>query len=148
MKFLIECLADLDDQFREVGSRLLIFSGNPVEIFKNLNEKLGINKICYEQDCEPIWRERDQSVENLCLELGIKVVEKVSHTLWNPMDVINANGGYAPLTYEMMLHTVNVLGLPQRPVNDKVDFSNVEFGKIPDSLYQELSLMEKVKKHI
>lgn len=139
MKFLIESLADLDKQFRQHGGPgLFMFRGNPTKIFRKLIEELDINKICYEQDCEPIWRKRDSAVERMCKELGVQTVEKVSHTLWNPMDVIKANGGFAPLTYEMMLHTINVLGRPLRPVNETVDFSKVCFGEIADDIELEL----------
>lgn len=145
MRFLIECLADLDEQFKLFGGPgLLIFRGKPEKIFRRLHEELGINKICYEQDCEPIWNKRDEAVEQMCRELGIQTVEKISHTLWNPKDIIEVNGGFAPLTYQMMLHTVNVLGLPQRPVNDLVDFSAVNFGRILESIAAELGLMNAV----
>lgn len=94
MKFLIESLEDLDNQFKELGGHgLFIFRGDPVEIFKKMRDELGITKICYEQDCEPIWNERDERVENLCRDLGIKTVEKISHTLWDPMKIIEVNGG-------------------------------------------------------
>jgi cryptochrome len=94
MKFLIESLADLDEQFKEFGGPgLFIFRGDPVKIFRKMKEELGITKICYEQDCEPIWKERDERVENLCREFGIKTDEKISHTLWDPMRIIQVNGG-------------------------------------------------------
>jgi cryptochrome len=145
MKFLLECLKDLDEQLKNlVGSGLWLLSGNPSEIIQKLHENLGINKLCFEQDCEPIWKERDESVEKTCRKLGISVVEKVSHTLYDPTDVINANGGFAPLTYEMMLHTINVLGFPQRPEID-ANFDGVRFGKIPENLYDELGVLRKVK---
>lgn len=145
MRFLIESLADSDTQFKELGGPgLLIFRGKPTVIFRRLHEELRINKICYEQDCEPIWEERDKAVEKLCRELDIETVEKISHTLWDPKDIINVNGGSAPLTYQMMLHTVKVLGLPQRPTPDAVDFTSVNFGLIPEHLAAELGLFTTV----
>lgn len=145
MKFLIESLADLDRQFKlHGGPGLFIFRGNPVKIFRILHKALGINKICYEQDCEPIWQRRDREIVSMCRKLNIQNVEMISHTLWNPRDIIKANGGYAPLTYQMMLHTVNVLGLPQRPVNEGVDFSDVTFGNISNHLAGKLGLMSAV----
>jgi cryptochrome len=94
MKFLLESLTDLDEQFKRFGgSGLNVFRGDPVDIFTTLQKELGINKICFEQDCEPIWNERDQRIERMCADLGITMVEKVSHTLWNPMEVIQVNGG-------------------------------------------------------
>jgi cryptochrome len=35
--------------------------------------------------------------------LGIKWTEEVSHTLWNPHEIIETNGGIPPLTYEMFM---------------------------------------------
>lgn len=144
MRFLIESLADLDSQFKHLGGPgLFIFCGQPAVIFRRMNKELGINKICYEQDCEPIWQKRDFDVQNTCRELGVQAIEKVSHTLWNPKDIIRVNGGYAPLTYQMMLHTINVLGLPSRPVK-YADFENVAFGTISETLGTKLGLLKSV----
>lgn len=63
----------------------------------------GIRKLCFEQDCEPVWRARDDSVKVACREIGVTCKEHVSHTLWEPVTVIKANGGIPPLTYEMFL---------------------------------------------
>lgn len=89
MKYLIQALTDLDEQFKQHGGPgLLLFRGNPVEIFRRLNDEIGINKLCYEQDCEPIFNKRDRDVEEMCRTMGIEVVERVSHTLWDPLHVI------------------------------------------------------------
>lgn len=103
MKFLIEALQDLDNKFRKLGGQLYLFRGNPVTIFRRLWEEFGIRKICFEQDCEPIWQSRDEKVFRLCREIGVECVEKVSHTLWDPNEIIEANGGMAPLTYQMFV---------------------------------------------
>jgi cryptochrome len=60
-------------------------------------------KTWYSQDSEPIWRKRDDDVKAFCKETGVKFVEKVSHTLWDPNLVIETNGGVPPLTYQMFL---------------------------------------------
>lgn len=143
MKFLLECLVDLDEQFRELGSQLWVFSGKPSTVFRKLHEKIRINKICFEKDCEPIYKSRDQDVENTARQLGISIVEKVSHTLYNPLEIIKSNGGFAPLTYEMFQHTINVLGFPPRPKSN-ADFSQVKFGEISKAFFEELSVLEKV----
>lgn len=107
-KFLLDSLKDLDDQFRQISEdigRLYIFQGKPVEIFHRIHQKFGIHKLCYEQDCEPIWNQRDDAVKKLCHELDIITIEKISHTLWDPKNVIDTNGGIPPLTYQMFLVT-------------------------------------------
>nr|CAD7414479.1 unnamed protein product [Timema cristinae] len=55
------------------------------------------------KDPEPIWHARDTSVKQFCEERGIQWVEKVSHTLWDPHQVVKTNGGTPPLTYQMFL---------------------------------------------
>lgn len=106
MRFLLDSLQDIDRQLQEATEGrggLLICEGQPVHIFRRLHEHVGLHKICVEQDCEPIWNERDEAVKSLCRELSIEYVEKVSHTLWDPRTVIDTNGGIAPLTYQMFL---------------------------------------------
>lgn len=103
MKFLLDSLDDLKSQFVKNGGQLYLFKGRPVDIFEKLWKTLHIQSIYYEQDCEPIWRKRDESVERFCHQNGIKCVEKVSHTLWNPNEVISANGDIPPTTYQMFL---------------------------------------------
>lgn len=63
----------------------------------------GIRRLCFEQDCEPVWQARDERVARACGEVGLECREHVSHTLWEPDAVIRANGGIPPLTYQMFL---------------------------------------------
>lgn len=123
--FVIECLADLNESLRDVGTKLHVFMGCPVEVFRFLHREFQINKLCFIQDCEPIWHARDEAVKGkqtthiyyltsvnkliknlftgLCQDFQIEVSEHVAHTLWDPMDIIAANGGSPPLTYEMFV---------------------------------------------
>lgn len=111
MKFLLESLADLDKQLRGFGGQLYVLMGTATFVFRRLWEELGISEISFEQDCEPIWNERDEAVELLCRELGIGFHERISHTLWNPRDIIKTNGGIAPLTHQMFLVCMGAFNL-------------------------------------
>lgn len=111
MKFLMESLDDLDRQLKAIGGQLYIFRGNAVNVMRRLFEELNIKKLCYEQDCEPIWKERDDQIVNLCRMMDVKCVEKVSHTLWDPEQVIATNGGIPPLTYQMFLVSRDVISV-------------------------------------
>lgn len=115
MKFLLESLQDLDNELRQYGSRLYIFRGSPTQIFYKFWQELGLSKICFEQDCEPIWRNRDETVKAFCEQYNIECVEHVSHTLWNPFEVIEANGDTPPLTYEMFLVNTFFLNINKTP---------------------------------
>lgn len=35
-RFLLECLQDLDNQLKNVGGRLFVFRGDPVQVLENL----------------------------------------------------------------------------------------------------------------
>ncbi|XP_066948618.1 cryptochrome-1-like isoform X4 [Macrobrachium rosenbergii] len=143
IRFLTEALGDLDNYFRKQGSQLHVFKGDPVEIFRMLHKSCGISRLTFEQDCEAIWNKRDDAVRHLCEELGIDLVECTSHTLWNPFDIIKANGGQPPLTYEMFLHVSSLLGLPPRP-SPYPDWSDVLFGEITDGLAGKVGLCPKI----
>lgn len=103
MKFLTECLEDLDKQFRKHGGQLFVFENKPEVVFKALNKHYNLKLLCFEQDCEPVWRVRDENVKRLCDKRGVKWMECVSHTLWDPFRVIEENGGTPPLTYQAFL---------------------------------------------
>ena len=60
-------------------------------------------KSCVLQDCEAIWKNRDNDVQKMCSELGITVIDRISHTLWDPLEIIETNGGFSPTTYEMFV---------------------------------------------
>jgi cryptochrome len=139
MRFLHESLADLDRQLRAVGGRLWICHGDPQQVFLRLSEEQSLSKLCFEQDCEPIWRARDDAVRALCNERGIECLEFVSHTLWDPKAIIHCNGGTPPLTYQMFMHAVNIIGQPPRPV-DNPDWSAVTFGELTPTLIKEFKV--------
>lgn len=49
MRFLLESLNDLNDNLTSHGGRLYILQGNPVDIFKRIKEKIGLDLITFEQ---------------------------------------------------------------------------------------------------
>ncbi|CAH0723139.1 unnamed protein product, partial [Brenthis ino] len=145
MRYLLEALNDLDAQFKKYGGKLFMIKGKPDVVFKRLWEEFGIRKLCFEQDCEPIWRQRDEGVRTMCREIGVSCLEHVSHTLWDPDTVIRTNGGIPPLTYQMFLHTVAIIGDPPRPVDD-VDLKGVNFGSLSESFYKEFTIFDQAPK--
>lgn len=142
-QYLTESLIDLDNQFRRHGYQLLVCKGSPVEIFKTLYKEVGMTHLSFEQDCEAIWNKRDDEVRQLCSELGVTVVERISHTLWNPFEIIEANGDHPPTTYEMFLQVAHTLGLPPKP-SPNPDLEDVTFGEVSDELALKIKLYPQV----
>ncbi|XP_076058298.1 circadian regulator cryptochrome isoform X2 [Oratosquilla oratoria] len=142
VRFLCESLQDLDQQLREVGGQLYVFEGNVCDVIKMLHRETGMSRLTMEQDCEAIWYQRDEEAQRLCEELGIEMVEHISHTLWDPFQIIHANGGTPPLTYEMFLQVASALGRPPRP-SPTPDWSDVMFGELMDMQPKNITLFPK-----
>ncbi|CAG0887483.1 unnamed protein product [Darwinula stevensoni] len=143
MKFLLESLHDLNCQLHSYGGQLLVFREKPLKVITRLHDVLGVNLVTFEQDCEPIWNERDEAVKEGCRELGIECREEVSHTLWDPKEVVDMNGGVPPLTYTMFLQVTSAIGEPPHP-EERLDFSSVKFGIVPVGLAAELNLFAEI----
>ena len=93
-----------------------------------MHNELGIDGLFFEQDCEPVWTVRDEAVKNWCRVQNITCVEKVGHTLWNPVEIIRANGGSPPVTFRMFNFVAKSIGKPDSPLNDDdLDLNRVPF---------------------
>ena len=131
--YLLEILQDLDQRFRTHGSKLHIFQGNAVDVLSEITKHVNITKLCFEQDPEPIWKKRDDAVKTFCKENKIEVVEKLGHTLWDPREVIETNGGKPPLTFSEFNFIISSIGLPARPLPD-VELSQVPLANVTDKI--------------
>lgn len=102
-----------------------------------------------------------------CEEYGVECIEKVSHTLWSPKDIIRENGGTPPLTFKkfqvrtctslfssnsnlsvifdnilllIFQAIANNIGEPQQPVSC-VDWLCVNFKELPISVLGEFKVI-------
>ena len=73
MSFLLECLEDLDSQLKEEGGRLNMVLGKPLEVFAILIKHFDIVRVCFDQDSEACWLERDNGLKNFCMKYRIQV---------------------------------------------------------------------------
>ncbi|XP_037072188.1 cryptochrome-1-like [Pollicipes pollicipes] len=115
-KFLLESLEDLDGQLATHGGRLVTARGDPVDVLNMFRVDYGMTHLSFEQDCEPVWLPRDDRVRAWCQQQGVTIIERISHTLWDPAEVIDANGGEPPLTFAMFHQVAMSIGLPPPPV--------------------------------
>ncbi|BAT98552.1 hypothetical protein VIGAN_09221300 [Vigna angularis var. angularis] len=113
IKFLLESLVDLDLNLKNLGSRLLILKGDPAEVVIHCLKEWNVSKLCFEYDTEPYYQALDVKVKNFALAAGIEVFSPVSHTLFNPTDIIQKNGGKPPLSYQSF---VKLAGEPPSPL--------------------------------
>lgn len=118
MNFLLESLADLDASLKARGSRLLVIQGKPQDTLPELFKEWGITKLCFESDTEPYALTRDAGAKELATAAGITVHSPVSHTLYDPADIVRRSGGKSPLTMKSFEKIINSMGDPPPPVSD------------------------------
>jgi len=137
MAFLVECLEDLDQSFKKFGGKLICVKGKPTEVLANLKKRLTISSLIFDQDCEPIWKERDDKVKKWCEINDVNVEETIGATLWDPLEIIETNGGSPPITYKQFVHVTKAVGEPPKPIPD-IDLTDVEFAEIEENLLVKL----------
>ncbi|KAG6461010.1 hypothetical protein O3G_MSEX012372 [Manduca sexta] len=98
-RFLLQCLEDLDKSLKKLNSRLFVVRGQPADALPKLFREWGTTALTFEEDPEPYGRVRDHNIMSKCREVGITVISRVSHTLYKLDNIIERNGGKAPLTY-------------------------------------------------
>ena len=51
------------------------YRGDAEAVFRQMSKKVKIEKICFDQDCEPIWLERDNAVKNFCVSHKVQLTK-------------------------------------------------------------------------
>ncbi|KAL3834015.1 hypothetical protein ACJIZ3_008751 [Penstemon smallii] len=92
-----------------------------------------INKLCFEFDTEPYYQALDIKVKNYTSAAAIEIFSLVSHTLFNPADIIQKNGGRPPLNYQS---SVKLAGEPSWASIG--NYPNSEVPSIEELGYEEV----------
>ncbi|KAJ8260261.1 hypothetical protein GJAV_G00178930 [Gymnothorax javanicus] len=117
-RFLLQSLQDLERSLAALGSRLYVLQGRYEATLRQLVHRWGITQLSFDTEVEPFYAQLDDSLRALCQELGVLVSSCVAQTLYDVKRIINANGGEPPLTYKKFLHTLSVLGEPDKPARE------------------------------
>lgn len=65
LRFMIECLQDLNHQLQERGSELYLFEGKPAQIVFTCITELKVNSIVVNRDYTPYSLRRDKEIKNI-----------------------------------------------------------------------------------
>lgn len=83
--FLNDCLSDLDCQLRKMGSKLIVFSGDPIVIVSKICSLWSIKRLLMSMSIGSYGRERDECVINHCKDNDIDVIQYWDQLLY-PME--------------------------------------------------------------
>jgi deoxyribodipyrimidine photo-lyase len=90
--FLIETLIELQQRWREAGSRLLVVAGDPVELLPRLASLFDAPTVVWSRDVEPYARARDRQVAKALQADGRKLLVDWDQLLVAP-ELIKTGGG-------------------------------------------------------
>jgi deoxyribodipyrimidine photo-lyase len=85
--FLFNALKSLDQNLRELGSRLIICQGKPLQVLQKIHQEISVNTIFAEEDYTPYAIQRDTAIQRL---LPLKLI--VGLVLHHPQQVLKADG--------------------------------------------------------
>ncbi|KAI3766712.1 hypothetical protein L2E82_16782 [Cichorium intybus] len=134
IRFLLESLVDLDSSLKKLGSRLLVLHGEPTDVLIRCLKEWDIKRLCFEYDTDPYYQALDRKVKNYASESGIEIFSPMSHTLFNPSEIIEKNGGKPPLSY---LPFLKLAGEPDWSISSLSvippigDLKNCEVSEVP-----------------
>ncbi|AFY72867.1 deoxyribodipyrimidine photolyase [Synechococcus sp. PCC 7502] len=91
--FMLGCLKELQQSYRELGSELLCFYGNPKEVLAKLAQVLKPQRLFFNQDVEPSAIKRDQAVIQELSAIGIEVKGFLDIALHAPQAIATKSTG-------------------------------------------------------
>lgn len=90
--YMLGCLADLQQQYRQLGGELLLLQGAPEVVIPEVASRLGVEKVCWHQDVEPYAQQRDRQVSSRLQNQNIQV-ETTWDQLLHPPGMVLSNTG-------------------------------------------------------
>lgn len=81
-------MEDLDRSLQKLNSRLFVIRGQPADALPKLFKEWGTTCLTFEADSEPFGKVRDQNITKLCKEIGVEVIQVVSHTLFKLEELV------------------------------------------------------------
>ena len=73
-QFLCECLQSLEKNIQELGGKLIIRQGDPIQVFAKLIKKGPVAAIHYNRDPDPFGKKQEEQLAELCAQEGVDCV--------------------------------------------------------------------------
>jgi deoxyribodipyrimidine photo-lyase len=88
VKYMIGCLTQLQQRYRDLGSQLLVIKGKPEEAVPKLANDLKAKAVYWNMDVEPYSRERDRQVKEALDENQITIATFWDRLLHYPGEIL------------------------------------------------------------
>ncbi|KAG7008701.1 cryptochrome-2 [Physcia stellaris] len=117
-QYLLDCQSDLSKSITKLNSKskLFVVREAPQTVLPKLFNAWKISHLVFEKDTDAYARERDEKVMELAREAGVKVIVKMGRTLYDPDELVKANGGKPTMSITQVEHAAKKLGDIPRPI--------------------------------
>lgn len=92
LQFMLEALADLQQQFLQQASKLNVFHAQPEVLINQLCQQQGIDAVFVNRDYTPFSRQRDADLQQVCEEQGLAFYSVADALLNEPEHTLKADG--------------------------------------------------------
>ena len=92
LRFMVECLQDLNHQLQEQGSKLYLFQGKPAQIVYNCIIELKVNAIVVNRDYTPYSLTRDKEINNIAKKNQVNFFSFDDCLLCSPEEALKKDG--------------------------------------------------------
>ncbi|MFB6080791.1 MAG: deoxyribodipyrimidine photo-lyase [Haloferacaceae archaeon] len=100
VRFLLDALAALREQYRERGSDLVVARGDPRAVLPALADEYGAERVVWNRDYSGLARERDAAVGRALADAGVARATFHDHLLHEPGSITTSDGDpYAVFSY-------------------------------------------------
>ena len=139
VEFMIDSLSDLNKQ---TGNKLTCYYGNNLTVISDLVKALDIDYICFNLDYTPYARQRDYSIFELCIKLGVFLDYAHDYYLHEPGTILNVGGQ----TYQKFTPYYNVAS--KKKVLEPAKARKLHLAKINKKVGNEISLENAMSKFV
>ena len=85
--FMLGCLRELEESYRQLGSELLCFYGEPVKTLRHVAEVFQASQVFFNYDVEPYARQRDRAARDALKEIGVELKGFIDIGLHDPGEI-------------------------------------------------------------
>ena len=133
--FIHQTLLKLQKQLEDFGSSLLVRTGKPIEIFKQLTKEFDIKAVYCNRDYEPYALERDESIKLFLEQENINFLTFKDQVIFEHNEVLKADGDpytvFTPYSNVWKLKLTPKYFQPFPSENFTDQFINIEKNRIP-----------------
>jgi len=120
VNFIYNQLVEINKYLIKEGGRLLVLSGKPIEVFKDLLRKNRIEKVYVNDDYEPYAVKRDAEIEKFLKSENVEFIVKKDAVIFHKNDILKSdNTPYTVFTpyskkWKLALDTCNLKEYPSQ----------------------------------